>query len=153
MASKVLRSGIMVRLQSFALTAVPELIRLTWRCTRRPLSTMSSRNKVPYHGRLSEERFHFVLDHPIRPRYPLVVAQMLKPGLVKECFHVQTRIGGVLKQFPANGSVPQPSLPQRLNGIEEIRPALRVDSVLYRHQHRAMLQLDAGYRRHVRPVA
>src|SRR4051794_9594967 len=78
---------------------------------------------------------------------------MLEPGLVQKCFHVQTRIGGVLKQLPANGSVPQPGLTQRLDGFEEIRPARRVDSVLYGHQHRAMLQLDAGHSRHLRPMS
>src|SRR4051812_45159849 len=114
---------------------------------------MPCSNKVPYHGRLSQEGLHAVLDHPIRFRDPFMVAQMRKPGLIKECFYIQTRIGGVLEQFPAHCTVPHTSLPQGRNGIEEFRPALRVNSVLYYHQHRAMLQLDAGHSRHVRPMS
>jgi hypothetical protein len=108
---------------------------------------------MPYYGRLLQQRFHILLNHPICFRDPLMVTQMRKPGLVKKRFNIQTRIGGVLIQFPTNCAVPHPSLTQRLDGIEKFRPALRVDSVIYRHQHRAMLQLDARYSRHVRPMS
>src|SRR4051812_47081584 len=100
---------------------------------------MSCSNKVPYHGRLSEKRLHLVLDYPICFGYPFMMPQMRHPGLIKECFYIQTRIGGVLKQFPTYCTVPQSSLSQWLDGIEEFRPAFRVDSVIYRHQHGAML--------------
>ena len=78
---------------------------------------------------------------------------MRKPGLIKECFHIQTRIGGVLKQFPAYWTVPQSSLPKWLDGSKEFRPRVRVDSVIHRHQHRTMLQLDARCGCHVRPMS
>jgi hypothetical protein len=101
---------------------------------------------------LGLEAIDRLLPRAVGLRDPLVLAQMLHPGIQQERLQEPSGLGGVLVEIPLERAVAPPLRREPHDGIHERAAIGRIDVIFDRHQDRAAIGLDVMRLHGLRPM-
>src|SRR5262249_16172293 len=79
---------------------------------------------------------------PVATGYPLVLAQVLHPGIDVKRLDIQRRVRGIFEHAPVVRTVPPPLRRNDRERVEECLALLQPDTVLDGNQHRPAVSVD-----------